>query len=300
MTCPECGTKIGVFRRKFSNTVYCSEACRQTARQTQNQSSLALLLSNKNRHLAQAQPPPVPIAVVELPPEPAPERAREAAHSGVLAGFAPYEWPNAHSAPDGVALLEQTPAASQMEARWRDAVLHAVRPCLRLIGGVVSGISCLQPRSAATLDAIAPVEAVWSARWQDAVLHAVRPAVAVTGWIVTAMSCLQPLAAALPAPGAAMLRPFAIMRMRGCETLRPVWEPPAAEPEAAPEPALSRWMARPVLPGRLTDQWLGLSSASDFVNSPQWPQFPVTEGPEFALFAACKPAPGCLPAEPQT
>jgi hypothetical protein len=236
MTCPECGTKIGVFRRKFSNTSYCSEACRQTARQTQNQSSLALLLSNKKRHLAQAQPTPAAVEVVELPPEPVIEPAREAVHSGLMASFAPYGRPHPRQAPEGVALLEDGPAAVELGARWRDAVLHAVRPGLGLICGAVRGMSCLQPPARATLDATAPTEADWSARWQDAVLQAVRPGVAITAWIVTAMSCLQPLAAALPALCTALHLPFMIARTRACDTLYPVWEPPAAEPEAAPEP----------------------------------------------------------------
>jgi hypothetical protein len=220
-------------------------------------------------------------------------------HSGALASFAPYGQPNAHRAPNGLTLLEDQPAVVELGVRWRDAILHAARPALRVIGGVVTGMSCLQPLAAAPPNATAPAEADWRARWEDAVLHAVRPGFGVTGWIMTAMSCLQPLAAALPAPSGTLPVPFAITRTRAGDGLHPVWDVLVAEPEPDPEPTPSRWMARPLVPARLADQWLGLSAASEFVSSLQWPQFrPAPEHPEFALFAACKPLPGALQARP--
>ena len=302
MNCPECGTKIGVFRRKFSNTAFCSEACRQTAHQKQNQASLALLLSNKNRHLAQLQaapaPPPAPPKIVEEPPQ----RAREAVHSGVLAGFAPFRRPGAHQAPAGVALLDEAPAEVDLSARWQDAVLHAIRPGGGITGRVLTAMSCLQPLAASPLDSPAPAEADWGARWQDAVRHAIPPCLGITGWVVTALSCLQPLAATPAVPSGPLNLTFAATLSRVCDTLLPVWEPPAAEPELAPQPeveAPSQWIAPSLVPARLPYQWLGLSAASEFESPVQWPQFrPAPERPEFAPFAACKCAPASLPAGP--
>jgi hypothetical protein len=198
MTCPECGTKIGVFRRKFSNTAYCSEACRLAARQKQNQASLALLLSNKKRHLAQLLAAAAPPPIVEAPPEPEPECAREVVHSGVLAPFAPFAPPSAHRAPTGRALLEEEPAAAGMEARWQDAVLTAAGPGLGVTGWMAAATNCLRGFAGTLPDPTAPAAAERDARSQLAVLPAAGPCLRITGWVDTGTRCLRPVAAASP------------------------------------------------------------------------------------------------------
>jgi len=294
MTCPECGTKLGVFRRKFSNTAYCSEACRLAALQTQNQASLALMLSNKNRHLAQAKPVPAP--------PPVPEPAREAVHSGVMAGFAPFGRAGVHSAPAAVALLDETPAAIETGVRWQEAVLHAARPGLALTRRVSGAMKCMPPRPAVPAAPGAAAAADWGTSWQDPTRQAARPGLAITGWLITAISCLQPRAAALPAPIGELGLPLAIARARVCDTLHPVWEPPAAvtECQAEKKPVPSRWIAARLAATRLPDRWLGLSAFGEFEIPTQRPQFrSALERPEFAPYAACRPSSGHLPAGPR-
>ncbi len=206
MTCPECGTNIGVFRRKFSNTAYCSEACRQTARQKQNQASLALLLSNKNRHLAQLQAAAAPPLLVEALPEPEFERAREAVHSGVLAGFAPFQRPSAHRAPAGGILRDEEPAAAETEVRLPDAVLPPAGPALRVNGWMAAVTSVLQPPDAILPVPTVPAAAERDVRFEIAVQPAAGTGLRLAGWVDTATRGLRQMAGKSPdlsAPAAA-------------------------------------------------------------------------------------------------